>query len=46
MSNAGVKTKISLMIQAYMLKVRKVVISELTNTPSQTGAKTIKMFHS
>ena len=40
------KTKISLMIKAYMLKVRKGIISELTNNPSQTDAKTIKVFHS
>ena len=40
------KTKISLMIKAYMLKVRKGVISELTNNPSRTDAKTIKVFHS
>ena len=47
MRNAGVKNKdISLMIKAYMLKVGKVAISELTNNPSQTDAKTIKMFHS
>ena len=29
-----------------MLQVRKVVISELTNNPDQTYAKTIKMFYS
>ena len=29
-----------------MLKVRKVVISELIKNLSQTDAKTIKMFHS
>ena len=40
------KTKISLMIKAYMLKVRKGVISKLTSNPSQTDAKTIKVFNS
>ena len=40
------EAKIRLMRKAYMLKVRKVVISELTNNPNQTDAKTIKMFYS
>ena len=40
------EAKIRLMRKAYMLQVRKVVISELTNSPGQTYAKTIKMFYS
>ena len=40
------EAKIRLMGKAYMLQVRKVVISELTNSPGQTYAKTIKMFYS
>ena len=48
MRNAGLrsKDKTIIMRKAYMLQVRKVVISELTNNPSQTYAKTIKMFYS
>ena len=43
MRNAGVRSKDKVMRKAYMLQVRKVVISELTNNPRQTYAKTIKM---
>ena len=47
MRNAGVRGKDKVNEKSLRVRqVRKVVISELTNNPSQTYAKTIKMFYS